>query len=61
MSIYEEENMNEKNPDSCIHVFELARTETEQTNHGADSTGFFYKKVAYVICVKCGKVIKQDV
>ena len=42
-------------------IFTLARVDTEQINEGVGSTGFFYKKVGYAICEKCGLIIKQDI
>ena len=45
----------------CSHNFELARTEKIPTNESTvGGTNFFYKKVAYVICVKCGEIRQQD-
>ena len=46
--------------ENCQHKFVLSQVTTEQTNHGSGSTGFFYKRIAYVICEKCGEVLKQD-
>jgi hypothetical protein len=43
----------------CRHSFVLSRIDTEQTNQGMGSTGYFYQKVAYVVCEKCGEVKKQ--
>jgi len=43
----------------CRHLFVLSRIDTEQTNQGAGSTGYFYQHVAYVVCEKCGEVRKQ--
>jgi len=44
----------------CRHLFVLSRIDTEQTNHGAGSTGYFYQRVAHVVCEKCGEVRKQS-
>ena len=51
----------EKNPQTCRHSFKLERIgiDTEQNNYG--STGMFYRKVGYVVCEKCGLIIKQDI
>lgn len=49
-----------KEKEECQHSFKLERIDTEQTNFGSGSTGFFYKKVGYAICEKCGLIIKQD-
>jgi len=43
----------------CRHLFSLSRIDTEQTNQGSGSTGYFYQRVAYVVCEKCGEVRKQ--
>ncbi|MBI4092180.1 MAG: hypothetical protein HY427_03190 [Candidatus Levybacteria bacterium] len=43
----------------CRHLFALSRIDIEQTNQGAGSTGYFYQRVAYVVCEKCGEVRKQ--
>ena len=51
---------NEKLEKPCRHSFQLARIDTEQTNIGSGSTGMFYKRVGYVVCEKCGYLIKQD-
>ena len=45
----------------CDHIFRLQRIEIEQNNVGfIVLVFFFYKKVGYVVCEKCGKIIKQD-
>ena len=46
--------MNQDN-ENCQHKFVLSQVTTEETN-----AGFFYKRIVYVICEKCGEVIKQD-
>jgi len=48
--------------EGCRHLFALSRIDTEQTNQGVGSigsTGYFYQRVAYVVCEKCGEVRKQ--
>lgn len=44
----------------CKHQFELAKTEIIPNNLAVNINDFF-KKVAYVICSKCGKVRQQDI
>ena len=46
--------------EKCKHNFELSQVTTESENPSAGGTSFFYKKVAYVVCTKCGEVKKQD-
>ena len=43
----------------CRHLFALSRIDNEQINQGSGSTGYFYQRVAYVVCEKCGEVQKQ--
>ena len=43
----------------CRHSFILSHIDTEQTNQGSGSTGYFYQHVAYVVCEKCGEIRKQ--
>lgn len=50
----------EKETKECSHIYRLERIETEQTNVGSTGANFFYKKVGYVVCEKCGYIIKQD-
>ena len=45
--------------EGCRHLFALSRIDTEQRNQGVGSTGYFYQRVAYVVCEKCGEVRKQ--
>jgi len=49
----------EKKQEGCRHLFALSCINTEQTNQGAGSTGYFYQRIAYVVCEKCGEVRKQ--
>ena len=46
--------------EKCEHIFKLQKIETEQIPEGVASTGVFYRKVGYVVCEKCGYIIKQD-
>lgn len=50
-----------ENNNLCTHCFKIDKITTEQENYGGSSTAFFYKKIAYVVCEKCGLVIKQDI
>jgi len=40
----------------CRHLFNLSRIDTEPIDQG---TGYFYQRVGYVVCEKCGEVRKQ--
>jgi len=52
-------DLEERKQEGCRHLFTLSRIDTEQTNQGAGNTGYFYQKIAYVVCEKCGETIKQ--
>ena len=49
-----------KETKECSHIYRLQRIGTEQIPEGGGFTGFSYKKVGYVVCEKCGYIIKQD-
>jgi len=57
----EECNMKEEKQKTgeCGHLFSLSRIDNEQTNEGSGGTGYFYQRVAYIVCEKCGEVRKQ--
>jgi len=40
----------------CRHLFNLSRIDTEPIDQG---TVYFYQRVSYVVCEKCGEVRKQ--
>ena len=52
-------NKDKQTEKECRHLFTISRIDTEQTNQGPGSTGYFYQRVAYVVCEKCGEVRKQ--
>ena len=49
----------EKKETKCRHSFNISYIDTEQINAGSESIGYFYKRVVYVVCEKCGEVKKQ--
>ena len=49
----------EKKETKCRHSFNISYIDTEQINASSESIGYFYKRVVYVACEKCGEVKKQ--
>src|SRR3990167_1037661 len=43
----------------CRHLFVISLIDTEPVDQGAGSTGYFYRRIAYVVCEKCGEVKTQ--
>src|SRR3990167_1324258 len=41
------------------HAFALSHINTEPANQGASDAIYFYQRVAYVVCEKCGEVKKN--
>lgn len=47
--------------EKCIHSFQLAKIEIETESSPSSSLSNYYKKIAYVICEKCGLILKQNI
>lgn len=52
-------NKREKTEVNCNHYFELERIDNVP-QYSPASTAILYKKVAIVVCRKCGEVRQQD-
>ena len=58
--LYKYMKLTKEETEECSHIYKLQRIETEEYHYGSTAVNYFYKKVGYVVCEKCGNIIKQD-